>query len=151
MKSALHASLETKKDQSYYYAHQPRGTREAPAPPPVHQALRKDKLVREPTVESISLYQFLDGEKHPKVFIPLQNVGQISDASITADFKKASFSIDIQDYKPNTILRLCVSNLEGEIDPEGCKFKKAENKITVQLAKLPNEDGRCFPWRNLKR
>ena len=66
-------------------------------------------------MESICRYQFLDAEKHAKVFIPLENVGQISDASISADFKKESFTVDIQDYKPNKILRLCVTNLEGEV------------------------------------
>jgi len=117
----------------------------------VHQALRKDKLVREPTVESICRYQFLDEEKHARVYIPLEGIGQVDDDAITADFKKDAFTVDVQDYKPATILRLCVNNLEGEIDPDRCRVKKTDNKIVLHLAKMPNEDGRCFPWRNLKR
>lgn len=95
--------------------HQPRGTCEAPAPPPVHQALRKDKWIPESATESIHRYQFLDEERRAKVFIPLDAVGDLPDASIESEFKETSFMIRIKDYKPNIILQLSIPSLEGEV------------------------------------
>jgi len=92
----------------------PRKTEEPPAPPPIHQAIRKEQIVPEPVVESISRYQFLDEEKVAKVYIPLENIGQLDDECITADFQSQSFCVDIRDYKPNTILRLSITSLEDE-------------------------------------
>ena len=72
----------------------------------------------EPVVESVSRYQFLDDDKHAKVYIPLEGVGRLADSDISSEFNSQSFCVNIENYKPNAILRLSIAQLEGDVGPD---------------------------------
>lgn len=150
-KSALEASLEAKKEQSYYYAHQKRNTGEEPAPPPVHHVIHRSKSQVMDQVEAVYSYQFLDGGKVAKVYIPMEGIGDLPDDMIESSFTETSMTIDIRGFKQNKIMRLAVSELDGEIVPEECCHRKMESKVVVTLKKKPSEDGHCSSWKNLRR
>mmetsp|Transcript_3299 Transcript_3299/g.7221 ORF Transcript_3299/g.7221 Transcript_3299/m.7221 type:complete len:164 (-) Transcript_3299:465-956(-) len=134
--SALQDNIQRNGGQSYYYAHKPRNTGEAPAPPPVHTVLEKQVVELPENVETIFQYQFLDDDAKVKVYIPLEGVGAaIQDSSITAQFGDKSLEVSVRDYKPGRVLRLTVKELCGEIVAEQCSFKKMAHKVVVTLSK----------------
>eukprot|EP00210_Caulerpa_lentillifera_P000694 g671.t1 len=128
----------------------PRGTNEERAPEPIHQALRSEIRSKETRVESISRYQFMDCEQTVKVLIPLEKVGELSEQSITSEFTTHSFTLSIQNYKPDVVLKLVANGLEGKVVPEDCRHVQKENKVVVVLKKAQEDDKKCIPWRNLK-
>lgn len=149
--SALEASIQAKKDNSYYYAHQRKVTGEEPAPPPVHVVLERTPSERTETVESIFNYQFLDEEQVVKVYIPLEGVGaKIGEDSIVTQFDTKAFEVCIRDYKPNRVLKLAIRDLHGEITPAECVAKKLTNKVVLSLKKKPGDEGNYARWSNLK-
>lgn len=56
------------------------------------------------------------------MYIPLEKVGDLPEDSLTSEFTKESFTVSIENYKPDVILRLAVKDLEGEVSIQsmGC-------------------------------
>ncbi|GMH33575.1 hypothetical protein BSKO_01409 [Bryopsis sp. KO-2023] len=149
--SALHASIESKKDQSYYYAHKPRETGEDPAPAPIHEVLHRAPAEKRDEVEPIFSYQFADGDPIAKVYVPLEGVGDLSEECVESEFAEKSLNLSVKGLKAGKILKLVVRELDGEIVPEECKHRKLANKIVVSLKKKANNEGHVATWKNLKR
>lgn len=151
-KSALQANIEEKGNNAYYYAHAKKVTGEQPAPPPVHVVLEtRVEQLSEP-VDTIFNYQFLDEDKHAKVYIPLEGVGAaIENNSISLDCQMTSLTVNIRDYKPGRVLRLLVRELHGEVEPDACSFKKLANKVVVTLKKREKDGGSCSKWQKLTK
>lgn len=66
-------------------------------------------------MESIHRYQFMDEEKQAKVYIPLDGIGQMEDSCVRSEFKEHGFTVSINEYRANAILRLSIGELEGEV------------------------------------
>ncbi|CAD7696511.1 unnamed protein product [Ostreobium quekettii] len=150
-KSALEASLHSKKEHSYYYAHQRRATGEEPAPAPVHRVIQRSAPQATDHVEAVFSYQFMDGDKVAKVYVPMDGVGNLSNDLIESSFTEKSMNLQIRGMKQNRTMQLAVAELDGEIVPEGCYHRKMANKVVVTLKKKPTEDGHCISWRNLRK
>lgn len=149
--SALEASIQAKRDNSYYYAHQKKITGEEPAPLPVHVVLERAPAPKAEVIESIFNYQFLDDDRVVKVYLPLEGVGsKLTEADVSSQFDIKSFDVSVINYKPSRVLKLAVRELYGEVVPAECGVKIMSNKITITLTKKPNESGTCTRWSNLK-
>eukprot|EP00803_Ostreobium_quekettii_P009352 evm.model.scf_57.9 EVM.evm.TU.scf_57.9 scf_57:78264-78581(-) len=102
-------------------------------------------------VEAVFSYQFRDGSKVAKVYVPMEGVGDLPDDLIESSFTEKSMNLQIRGVKQNRTMQLSVAELDGEIVPEGCYHKKLANKVVVTLKKKPSEDGHCSVWTKLRR
>ena len=102
-------------------------------------------------MEAVVSYQFLDRGKVAKVYIPMEGIGDLPDDLIETSFTETSMTVDIRGIKQNKIMRLAVSELDGEVLPEECYHRKMDNKVVITLKKKPSEDGNCSSWKNLRR
>jgi len=145
--SALQHNISVNGTQSYYYAHKARETGEARAPDPVHQVLETTQVQRSEAVETIFNYQFLDEGDKVKVYIPLEGVGAlITDDDVACDFQARSLEVCVRGYREGRVLRLCVRELSGNVDPSACKFRRLANKVAITLQKA---DAAAAPWSRL--
>lgn len=143
---ALAHNIASKKEQSYYYAHGARQTGEAPAPMPTPVILERKCVREQPTVTTVASYSFADEDFVVKVYVPLENVGaKVSKDQVRCAFKSKSFELEIAGYAENTIHRLAVGALYGEIEPERCKAILKPNKVIVSLRKKGN-----MHWSSLR-
>ncbi len=136
--------------QAYYYAHAKKNTGEPPAPPPVHVPLHKAASTNELRRETISTYSFSNDSTVVKLYVPLEGVGQLDEASISAHFEERSFEVLVRGYggDANRVLVLGAKRLHGDIEPSKCSHKRLANKVVVTLAKKAGaEDGHCSRWQ----
>lgn len=132
--SALQANIKTKEANSYYYAHKKKETGEAPAPMPVHVVIEETPITTPAIqIEAISVYQFLDDGDKVKVYLPLEGIGSLPEASVSATHTATSLEVIIEGFKPNKLLKLVVKETNGEI--KECSAKKLKDKVVVTLIK----------------
>ncbi|GLI67551.1 hypothetical protein VaNZ11_011778 [Volvox africanus] len=135
-KNALQANIEDKREQSYYYAHAPRGMSEAPAPLPVPVILERSTAEVPPAIVTIFNYAWVDEGDFVKVYIPLEGVGaKCSDDDIKVSFEEQLFQVYVHGFKPRQVQRLLIHKLSGNIIPDGCGVKRLANKVVVTLKK----------------
>lgn len=133
--SALHGSIETKKDISYYYAHAPRDQAgEAPAPMPVHRPIATTSYVPGEKVKEIKSFQFLDDGKFVKVYLPLSDLDRITAANVTAEFQTRSLCVTICDLE-QLPLQFKIIRLQNDISPDECLVKILKTKVMLKLKK----------------
>eukprot|EP00892_Ulva_mutabilis_P006384 jgi/Ulvmu1/4117/UM019_0096.1 len=133
--SALHGSIENKKDISYYYAHAPRDqTGEAPAPMPVHRPIATTAYVPGEKVKELKAFQFLDDGKFAKVYLPLEDLTQITADHITSDFQTRSLCVTIRGLA-HLPLQFRIARLNNEINPDECVVKILKTKVLLKLKK----------------
>ncbi|GIL57308.1 hypothetical protein Vafri_12556 [Volvox africanus] len=135
-KNALQANIEDKREQSYYYAHAPRGTSEEPAPLPVPVVLERSTAEVPPAIVTIFNYAWADEGEFVKVYIPLEGVGaKCRDDDIRVSFEERLFQVDVHGFKPRQVQRLLIQKLSGDITPDDCRVKRLANKVVVTLKK----------------
>lgn len=139
--SALHGSIQGKKDLSYYYAHAPRDTKEAPAAMPVHTPIAKQTYTPGERVSQIKTFQFLDDNEFAKVYLPLEDLSKITVDNVESSFQPTMFTITIRGLQP-TPLQFTVSKLHKEINPEECSVKVMKTKVLIKLKKVLEGGGK---------
>ncbi|GIL89808.1 hypothetical protein Vretimale_16500 [Volvox reticuliferus] len=145
--NALQASIASKREQSYYYAHAPRETFEPPAPLPVPVVLERSTAEAPPAIVTIFNYAWADEGELVKVYIPLEGVGaKCSDDDIKVAFEVRLFQVEVHGFKPRQIHRLLIQKLSGDIAPGDCQVKKLANKVVVILKKA----GSHRKWYSLR-
>ncbi|GIL89810.1 hypothetical protein Vretimale_16500 [Volvox reticuliferus] len=141
------ASIASKREQSYYYAHAPRETFEPPAPLPVPVVLERSTAEAPPAIVTIFNYAWADEGELVKVYIPLEGVGaKCSDDDIKVAFEVRLFQVEVHGFKPRQIHRLLIQKLSGDIAPGDCQVKKLANKVVVILKKA----GSHRKWYSLR-
>jgi hypothetical protein len=118
--------------------HAPRDTQEQPAALPVHTPIATEAYKPGERVTNIKTFQFLDDNEFAKVYLPLENLEQISKENVTAQFETNAFMIIIRGLQ-DTPLQFSVSKLHKNIVPEECTFKIMKSKILIKLKKACEE------------
>ena len=146
--SALADSIAQKKDTSYYFAHAPRETGEAPAPLPVPVVL--ERSISSPSggdkVESIGTYQLMDDGGMVKVYVPLEGIGtvgrlagggptDIDPEAVQWECGERSLSLTVLKLKVGVRLQLVVRELHAEVVPGESTLKVLRSKILLTLKK----------------
>ena len=97
----------------------------------------------------IESYSFQDdGKPKVKVYLFLDNVGELLSDDITIKFERMSMDLLIRGYQGQN-LRLNAIELWSSIDVNKCKMKIKPNKIVLTLYKAQNDGMR--PWEKLRR
>ena len=145
--SALQDNIAQKKDTSYYFAHAPRETGEAPAPLPVPVVLARERAEpEEERTETVSKYQLMDDGVVVKVYVPLEGIGtvgrlagggatDVDPEAVQWECGERSLSLSVSKLKPGTRLQLVVRELHAEIIPRESSIKVLRNKILISLKK----------------
>ena len=94
----------------------------------------------------IDKYGWGDEGKNVKIYVTsLDGIKEVASDKITCDFTKRSFDLKIHGYKGRDV-RLHITELNKDIDPEKCKFSIKSNSISITLRKV-KEDAK---WSGLK-
>merc|ERR1711934_415370 len=132
--SELRQSVAKKGSNSYYYAHA--ATKDAAVVDCVSSPtlLKSEATVEEAKVSKpIEKYMFLDDGAKVKVYVELDEIGEIKDR-VHCVFDFSEFDLTITDYRGDDY-RLLVDDLQCPIVPEKSKIMVKPNKVVVSLHK----------------
>uniref|UniRef100_A0A7S0RK40 CS domain-containing protein n=1 Tax=Chlamydomonas leiostraca TaxID=1034604 RepID=A0A7S0RK40_9CHLO len=147
--SALHANIQAKGQNAYYYAHQKRNTGEEPAPMPVHIVLESKPIEAAEPIEPVtSGYLFSDEGSTVKVYLPCEGVGakcSSGEARVSSSFEPKSLCLDIRGMREGgRVIRLSIKEMAGAVEPDECSHKVLANKVVLTLKKASSG-----PWSKL--
>ncbi len=163
-KSALQDNIARKGQNAYYFAHAHKATGPAWDGKPEPRLLSRHESSdttdgrlssssmmvaghRQPhsfdyAKSNITSYAFLDGEKHVKLYIDLEGVGdKCSEDDVCLDFTESSFSLVITNYTSNPAASssnttpLCLSFGKLTANITNASYKKKKDRIIVTLTK----------------
>ncbi|KAJ0395491.1 hypothetical protein P43SY_002463 [Pythium insidiosum] len=144
--SALHSNIQTKGQNSYYYAHKPRDGVE------VHEwdgkaaprLLKKEEFNTQEVehVESITTYAWADGKKKVSIYVTLENIGEHPEELIDVQWTSSTLTVRVLKYQGKT--RVLSMKLYDEISD--VKTKRKENQLVLLLHKAKE-----FSWYSLKK
>lgn len=107
---------------------------------------RKGETEHEKLYSRIDKYGWGDEGKTVKIYVTsLDGIKDVPTDKITCDFTKRSFDLKIHGYKGRDV-RLHITELNKDIDPEKSKFSIKSNSISITLRKV-KEDSK---WTGLK-
>ncbi|KRW98350.1 HSP20-like chaperone [Pseudocohnilembus persalinus] len=92
------------------------------------------KKQKEIIYQSINDYSFEQEGKKIKVYIFLDNVGNVDKNDIQVDIQQNSLSLLIHNYN-NRNLQFKIPKLQDKINPENSKFIQKQNRVTFILEK----------------
>ncbi|KAF0688241.1 Aste57867_20111 [Aphanomyces stellatus] len=146
--SALHANIQSKGQNAYYYAHKKRPGADD------HQwdgqcaprlLATTESIVNISTDRPITAYAWADGKKSVSVYIDVPAIGAHSDDCIAFDWSARSLEIRIRELDPSGAdMVFKIKYLYEEI--MGATLKKKDDKLVLRLTKSKE-----LTWYTLKK
>jgi hypothetical protein len=153
--SALGANIRSKKDLSYYYAHEKRKLVSKPPPdapreatvrgPPIPLRPQGQNMRQSPfgtdvlKYKTITAYSWEDTNKTiVKVSISFDGVGALGQDAVKCNFGVRQFEVLI--HGATEQWRFACSKTHAEMDPAECSFAVRKDRVTLKLRKAKDEE-----------